>query len=59
MLVRSICLGAIEAKHPGSYPRFFEVDWAPDILKFVRRHDGEYYRLNWQTRQRALTAYCT
>ncbi|KAF8467899.1 hypothetical protein DFH94DRAFT_816876 [Russula ochroleuca] len=35
----SICLGAIEAKHPGSYPRFFEVDWAPDILKFVRRHD--------------------
>lgn len=43
MLVRSLCLGVIEAKRSDLCPWFFEVDLAPYILKFVRRHDGGYY----------------
>ena len=40
-LVRSLCLGQIESKRPELCPRFFEVDLAPCILKFLRRDGGE------------------
>lgn len=40
MLVRSLCLGQIESKRPELCPRFFEVDLAPCILKFLRRDGG-------------------
>lgn len=40
MLDRSVWLTAIEAKRPELYPRFFQIDLAPCILKFLRRHDG-------------------
>ncbi|KAH9979694.1 hypothetical protein BJV77DRAFT_438366 [Russula vinacea] len=35
----SLFLGVIDAKRPELCPNFFEVDWAPDILEFVCRHD--------------------
>jgi hypothetical protein len=41
MLVRSFCLGVIESKRPELCPRFFKVDLAPFILKFLRRDGGE------------------
>ncbi|KAH9993614.1 hypothetical protein BJV77DRAFT_997784 [Russula vinacea] len=37
----SLCLGQIESKRPELCPRFFEVDLAPCILKFLRRDGGE------------------
>jgi hypothetical protein len=40
MLCRSLWLAAIEAKRPELYPRFFQIDLAPFILNFLRRHDG-------------------
>ena len=40
MLVRSFWLGVIEARRPELCPQFFEVDLAPQILKFLRRDDG-------------------
>lgn len=45
MLVRSVWLGVIEAKRPELCPRFFEIDLAPSILRFLYhyacRYDGE------------------
>jgi hypothetical protein len=40
MLFRSFWLGVIETSRPELCPRFFEVDLAPCILKFLRRDDG-------------------
>jgi hypothetical protein len=42
MLVRSLGLGEIKDKRPELFPRFFEVDLAPCILKFLRRSEGGY-----------------
>jgi hypothetical protein len=30
----------IDAKHPEMFPRFFQADLAPPLLKFVSRHAG-------------------
>ena len=39
-MLRLFWLGVIEAKHPELSPRFFQVDLAPFILKFLCRRDG-------------------
>jgi hypothetical protein len=46
MLARSFWLGVIETSRPELSPRFFEVDLAPRILKFLRRHDGVLRRID-------------
>ena len=38
VMLRLFWLG--EAKRPGLSPRFYEKDYAPDILGFLRRPEG-------------------
>ena len=40
MVLRLFWLGVIEAKRPELSPRFFQVDLAPPILRFLRRPEG-------------------
>jgi hypothetical protein len=38
MMLRLFWLG--EAKRPGLFPRFYHVDYAPSILRFLCRPEG-------------------
>ena len=40
MVLRLFWLGVIEAKRPELSPRFFQVDLAPPILRFLCRPEG-------------------
>jgi hypothetical protein len=40
MILRLFWLGVYEAKRPGLFPRFFEDDLAPPILRFLSRPKG-------------------
>jgi hypothetical protein len=40
MMLRLFWLGVIEAKRPELSPRFFQVDLAPSILRFLRHPEG-------------------
>ena len=40
MMLRLFWLG--EAKRPGLFPRFYEHDFAPFILRFLSRPEGAY-----------------
>jgi hypothetical protein len=44
MMLRLFWLGVIEAKRPELSPRFFQVDLAPSILRFLRRAEGALLR---------------
>ncbi len=40
MMLRLFWLG--EAKRPGLFPLFYQVDWAPSILRSLCRLEGAY-----------------
>ena len=41
-MLRLYYVGLLQDKHPEICPYFFQVDFAPPILKFVRSSEREY-----------------
>jgi hypothetical protein len=41
MVLRLYYVGLLQDKRPEICPLFFQVDWAPSILRFIRRSEGE------------------
>jgi hypothetical protein len=45
MVLRLYYVGLLQDKRPDICPLFFQVDWAPSILGFIRRSEGERRRV--------------